>query len=84
MRHPRPRDPDDRRAQRVQLTGAGPRGRHAPAGRRGPRYAVGPADWSPGEPRQLAGLFHRVADDFLGHAADEEPEGRSTLRTATA
>ncbi|MGO4759806.1 MarR family winged helix-turn-helix transcriptional regulator [Streptomyces sp. 2MCAF27] len=61
-------DPDDRRAQRVQLTDAGLVAveRIREAGRRG--MAVALADWSPEDLGQLAGLFHRLADDFVTHA----------------
>lgn len=41
-------------------------------------------DWSPEELRQLATLFHGMVDDFLGHAADEEPEVRPTAPAGTA
>lgn len=63
-------DPDDRRAQRIELT---PVGREAidrirEAGVRGMQMAL--ADWSPEELQQLAGLFHRMVDDFLAHAND--------------
>jgi DNA-binding MarR family transcriptional regulator len=62
-------DPDDRRAQRIELTPAGQQAidRVREAGVRGMRMAL--ADWSPEELRQLAGLFHRMVDDFLAHAA---------------
>lgn len=30
--------------------------------------------WSPEELRQLAGLFHRMVDDFLSYAVDDEAE----------
>ncbi|WP_086558878.1 MarR family winged helix-turn-helix transcriptional regulator [Streptomyces africanus] len=70
-------DPDDRRAQRIELTDTG---RQAIAkvrevGVRGMQMAL--SDWSPDELRQLATLFHRMVDDFLAHAVDEEPEDRS-------
>ncbi|MDX3226633.1 MarR family transcriptional regulator [Streptomyces sp. ME19-01-6] len=66
-------DPDDRRAQRVQLTDAGLAAveRIREASRRGMAMAL--ADWSPEDLGQLAGLFHRLADDFVTHAeADVE------------
>ncbi len=71
-------DPDVRRAQRIELTGTGRQAvaRLREAGARGMRRA--PADWSPGELRQLATLFRRMADGFPGCAADEEPEVRPT------
>jgi DNA-binding MarR family transcriptional regulator len=65
-------DPDDGRAQRIQLTDAGraavPRVRDA--GARGMQMAL--SEWSPEDLRQLATLFHRMVDDFLSHAVDEE------------
>ncbi|MFB7084492.1 MarR family winged helix-turn-helix transcriptional regulator [Streptomyces sp. NPDC056296] len=76
-------DPDDRRAQRIELTEAGRRAvaRLREAGARGMQMAL--ADWSPEELRQLATLFHRMVDDFLGYAAEEEPEVRPTAPTET-
>jgi DNA-binding MarR family transcriptional regulator len=73
-------DPNDRRAQRIELT---PAGRDAvdrvrEASCRGMTVAL--ADWSPEELRQLATLCHRLADDFYEHAEDEIdllPEGSS-------
>ncbi|MEZ3182915.1 MarR family transcriptional regulator [Streptomyces pimonensis] len=66
-------DPDDRRAQRIELTGSGREAiaRIRETGIRGIQAAL--ADWSPDDLRQLATLFHRMVDDFLAHAA-EEPE----------
>jgi DNA-binding MarR family transcriptional regulator len=70
-------DPDDRRAQRIELTDAGLQAiaKVREAGVRGMQMAL--SDWSPEELRQLATLFHRMVDDFLAHAVDEEPEDRS-------
>ncbi|MFF7794759.1 MarR family transcriptional regulator [Streptomyces sp. NPDC007991] len=70
-------DPDDRRAQRIELTGTGRQAiaKVREAGARGMQTAL--SDWSPEELRQLATLFHRMVDDFLAQAVDEEPEGRS-------
>ncbi|WP_435282815.1 MarR family winged helix-turn-helix transcriptional regulator [Streptomyces koelreuteriae] len=67
-------DPDDRRAQRIELTDAGRQAiaKVREAGVRGMQMAL--SDWSPEELRQLAGLFHRMVDDFLAHAVEEEPE----------
>ncbi|MFF3848998.1 MarR family winged helix-turn-helix transcriptional regulator [Streptomyces sp. NPDC002328] len=67
-------DPDDGRAQRIQLTDAGQAAvdRVREAGARGMQLAL--AEWSPQELRRLATLFHRMVDDFLTHASDEEPE----------
>ncbi|MFV0137744.1 MarR family winged helix-turn-helix transcriptional regulator [Streptomyces sp. HMX87] len=65
-------DPEDRRAQRVELTEAGWRAveRVRATSARGMQAAL--ADWSPQELRQLATLFHRMVDDFSAHAADED------------
>ena len=65
-------DPDDRRAQRIQLTDAGREAveRVREAGARGMQLAL--ADWQPEELRQLAALFHRMVDDFLTYAVDDE------------
>lgn len=72
-------DPDDRRAQRIETDRRGPAGHHqgprGEAGVRGMQLAL--SDWSPEELRQLATLFHRMVDDFLAHAVEEEPEARS-------
>ncbi|MGX5207378.1 MarR family winged helix-turn-helix transcriptional regulator [Streptomyces violaceus] len=67
-------DPDDRRAQRIELTDAGRQAiaKVREAGVRGMQMAL--SAWSPEELRQLAGLFHRMVDDFLAHAVEEEPE----------
>lgn len=61
-------DPDDRRARRVQLTEAGLAAVHRirEASRRGVEVAL--ADWSSGDRRQLATLFHRLYDDFVRRA----------------
>ncbi|MER6348124.1 MarR family winged helix-turn-helix transcriptional regulator [Streptomyces sp. NPDC001595] len=71
-------DPDDRRAQRIRLTEAGRRAidRIRQAGARGIQLAL--AHWSPEDLGRLATLFHRMVDDFLAHAAEEEPEPRPT------
>lgn len=63
-------DPEDRRAQRVQLTDAGLAavGRVREVGRRYLEQALG--DWSDGDLRRLAALFHRLVDDFADHAED--------------
>ncbi|TQJ85753.1 MarR family winged helix-turn-helix transcriptional regulator [Streptomyces sp. SLBN-31] len=70
-------DPDDRRAQRIELTGAGREAvaRVRDAGARGMQSAL--AEWTPEELRQLATLFHRMVDDFLAYAGDEETESTS-------
>jgi len=58
-------DPDDRRAQRIQLTTAGQEAidRIRMASCRGMEVALG--HWSPEDLRQLSTLFHRMVDDFL-------------------
>lgn len=67
-------DPDDRRAQRIELTEAGREAivRVRDAGARGMQSAL--SEWTPEELRQLATLFHRMVDDFLAYAVDEETE----------
>ncbi|CAL9359338.1 Transcriptional regulator SlyA [Streptomyces sp. enrichment culture] len=71
-------DPDDRRAQRIELTEAGRQAiaRVREAGARAMQAAL--ADWSPEDLRQLAALFHRMVDDFLAHSADGEAEPTRT------
>lgn len=65
-------DPCDRRAQRIRLTDAGRAavGRIREAGARGMQLAL--AEWRPEERRQLAGLFHRMVDDFLAYTIEED------------
>jgi DNA-binding MarR family transcriptional regulator len=77
-------DPDDRRAQRIQLTDAGREAiaRIRDAGARGMQLAL--AEWSPEELRQLATLFHRMVDDFLSHAVEDEPEPAPVTPAGTA
>jgi DNA-binding MarR family transcriptional regulator len=67
-------DPDDGRAQRIQLTDAGREAvrRIRDAGARGMQLAL--ADWSPEELGRLATLFHRMVDDFLSYSVDDESE----------
>ncbi|SES43538.1 DNA-binding transcriptional regulator, MarR family [Streptomyces sp. yr375] len=67
-------DPQDGRAQRIELTDTGRAAveRVRDAGARGMQLAL--SDWSPDELNRLATLFHRMVDDFLAHSADEEPE----------
>jgi DNA-binding MarR family transcriptional regulator len=61
-------DPDDGRAQRVRLSPAGLTAVDAirAVGRRWMAEAL--AGWQPEDRRDLAVLFHRMVDDFLGHA----------------
>lgn len=64
-------DPEDGRAQLVQLTGLG-RGavqRIRTASRHGVQLAL--ADWSAEDVKGLAVLFRRMVDDFVAHAEDE-------------
>ncbi|MFF5520062.1 MarR family winged helix-turn-helix transcriptional regulator [Streptomyces coeruleorubidus] len=70
-------DPDDRRAQRVQLTETGLDAvrRVQEARRRGMEMAL--SAWSPGELRQLALFLHRLLDDFVAHT--ESPVDGRTL-----
>ncbi|MET8246565.1 MarR family transcriptional regulator [Streptomyces sp. NPDC005202] len=77
-------DPDDRRAQRIQLT---PLGRDAiarirEAGARGMQLAL--SAWSPEELRRLATLFHRMVDDFLAYANDGDVDQEATGTGPTA
>ncbi|MFC9654040.1 MULTISPECIES: MarR family winged helix-turn-helix transcriptional regulator [unclassified Streptomyces] len=73
-------DPEDGRAQRIQLTPVGQRAidRIREASRQGMRAAL--AEWSPQDLQQLAALFHRMVDDFLGYADGDAgiPAERST------
>ena len=66
-------DPDDRRAQLIQLTPAGRAAsdRIRDAGITGMQAAL--AHWPPQERHQLATLLHHMVDDFLAYAAAEEP-----------
>ncbi|OXY88720.1 MarR family winged helix-turn-helix transcriptional regulator [Streptomyces diastatochromogenes] len=77
-------DPDDRRAQRIQLTDAGREAfaRIREAGARGMQLAL--ADWQPEELRQLAALFHRMVDDFLAYAVEDESGQEADAPVATA
>ncbi|MDX3381932.1 MarR family transcriptional regulator [Streptomyces niveiscabiei] len=67
-------DPRDGRAQRIQLTeaGEGAVGRIRAASQRGMQLAL--AEWTPQELEQLAGLFHRMVDDFLAYSVEEDTE----------
>jgi DNA-binding MarR family transcriptional regulator len=75
-------DPEDRRAQRIQLTDAGRDAvaRVRDAGARAMQLALD--DWDQEDLGRLAVLFHRMADDFLSRAAEEESEqARGTAAT---
>ena len=67
-------DPDDRRAQRIELTGPGQEAveRIREASRRGMQMVL--AAWSPRDLRQLADLFHRMVDDFVANAVEDDVE----------
>ena len=67
-------DPEDRRAQRIELTDAGREAvvRIRETGVRGMQAAL--AHWDPDDLRLLAGLFHRMVDDFLDHAEAMDAE----------
>ncbi|MFI1720880.1 MarR family winged helix-turn-helix transcriptional regulator [Streptomyces sp. NPDC020489] len=71
-------DPDDRRAQRIELTEAGQEAVHRvrEAGVRGMQLAL--ADWAPEELGRLATLFHRMVDDFLAYAVDDDSDPATT------
>ncbi|MFG2555992.1 MarR family winged helix-turn-helix transcriptional regulator [Streptomyces sp. NPDC048581] len=77
-------DPQDRRAQRIELTEAGRQAidRVRDAGARGMQLAL--EGWTPEELRQLATLFHRMVDDFLSHAIDEDSEPQQAAPAGTA
>jgi DNA-binding MarR family transcriptional regulator len=64
-------DPDDRRAQRIQITPNGQEviNRVREASCRGMQVAL--KTWSPEELRQLATLFHRMVDDFYSAENDD-------------
>lgn len=63
-------DPEDRRAQRVQLTEVGMAAveRIREVSRLGMGMAL--AEWSDGDVEQLAVLFRRLVHDFVAHAED--------------
>lgn len=77
-------DPDDRRAQRIELTEAGQQAidRIRDAGARGMQVAL--SRWEPEELRQLATLFHRMVDDFLATAVEMEAQEQTTAPAGTA
>ncbi|KOU55789.1 MarR family transcriptional regulator [Streptomyces sp. MMG1533] len=63
-------DPDDRRAQRIQITDLGLASveRIRDVSRRGMEMAL--ADWSEEDLEHLAALFRRMVGDFVAHAED--------------
>ncbi|HLJ99131.1 MAG TPA: MarR family transcriptional regulator [Streptosporangiaceae bacterium] len=65
-------DPDDRRAQLIELTPSGlaAAGRIREVGRSAMQAAL--AQWSPDELRQFVSQFHRLVDDFLAYDAEQE------------
>ncbi|MET8979567.1 MarR family transcriptional regulator [Streptomyces sp. NPDC004539] len=67
-------DPQDGRAQRIQLTEEGQRAveRIRAASTRGMQLAL--QEWTPQELEQLAALFHRMVDDFLRYSVEEDTE----------
>ncbi|MFD4546634.1 MarR family winged helix-turn-helix transcriptional regulator [Streptomyces sp. NPDC058466] len=72
-------DPDDRRAQLIQITPTGQAviERVREASCRGMRVAL--KNWSPDELGQLATLFHRMVDDFYS-AEDADVTGEAVTR----
>ena len=66
-------DPDDRRAQLIQLTpeGTAAASRIREVGRSAMQAALG--HWSPDQLHQFVTLFHRMADDFLAYDAEQGP-----------
>lgn len=66
-------DPDDRRAQLIELTPSGKAAsdRIREAGTSGMEAAL--AHWPPQERHQLATLLHRMVDDFLAYSATDDP-----------
>ncbi|WP_405995670.1 MarR family winged helix-turn-helix transcriptional regulator [Streptomyces sp. NBC_00986] len=76
-------DPDDRRAQRIELTEAGRKAvsNVRDAGARGMQMAL--SEWSTDELQELATLFHRMVDDFLKYAIDEDGEAEVVAPAGT-
>src|SRR4030088_1081026 len=68
-------DPDDHRAQRIQLTPAGREAvdRIREASYRGMQMAL--AHWSPQDLHQLSTLFQRMVGDLIAHADEDEDAG---------
>ncbi|GAA4227073.1 MarR family winged helix-turn-helix transcriptional regulator [Actinomadura meridiana] len=67
-------DPDDRRCLRVTLSRAGADAVESirASGRRWISDAL--ADWSPDDRERLAGLVHRMVDDFEAHSGSRDAE----------
>ncbi|MGW0830449.1 MarR family winged helix-turn-helix transcriptional regulator [Streptomyces prunicolor] len=76
-------DPDDRRAQRIELTEAGRKAVSSvrDAGARGMQMAL--SEWSTDELQQLATLFHRMVDDFLKHSIEDDGEPEVAAQAGT-
>lgn len=77
-------DPDDRRAQRIELTEAGRKAVSSvrDAGARGMQMAL--SEWSTDELQQLATLFHRMVDDFLKYSIEDDGEPEVAASAVTA
>ncbi|MEV5529933.1 MarR family winged helix-turn-helix transcriptional regulator [Streptomyces prunicolor] len=76
-------DPDDRRAQRIELTEAGRKAVSSVryAGARGMQMAL--SEWSTDELQQLATLFHRMVDDFLKYSIEDDGEPEVSVHPGT-
>jgi DNA-binding MarR family transcriptional regulator len=77
-------DPDDRRAQRIEITlfGREAMDRVRQASCQGMQRAL--EQWTPEELQQLAQLFHRMVDDFLTYATKEDAGQREAEAPRTA
>jgi len=75
-------DPDDRRAQRIEITpiGLDAVNRVREASCRGMQVAL--KEWTPEELRQLATLFHRMVDDF--YSAEDVDISHESAQAARA
>lgn len=77
-------DPADNRARLFELTSSGEAasGRVAAQARQGIQDAL--AHWRPSDRHQLAGLLHRMLDDFVAHSGPDAPSRvPSSHRTRT-
>jgi DNA-binding MarR family transcriptional regulator len=76
-------DPDDRRAQLIQVTPAGKAAadRIRAAGTSAMQAAL--AHWPSQEVHQLATLLHRMVDDFLAYSAGEDPARAASKQPPT-